>query len=352
MPTKVKVSQKLKDLAEKLSYRQYLILAFIVSCLMGLIFYLSLPGDNKPKEQVAVAPAAGNTVPVVVAKVDIPKQAVIKPNMLKTVDVPENAVPAGAIKNVNDIINRPASVPIQQGDTITDRKFYADPKMAGFIGMIPPDCRAISVGISDVTGIAGFARPGDYVDIMLIKDKSKNGRISGEILLQNVMLLGLNKNANPPKVEGAPNNQGENGQDGKNQEQQQQQKEQEKDKDKKDKKNQDSGVQASGEAMSIATFALTPEEALQLAVALKEGQIYLVLRPLQPKDMFVLNTEYSMASNEETPRPTQSSQPVQPVRPTPSVPAVAASPAPVAPSYQTTVEVIRGVEASNVGVND
>ena len=123
---------------------------------------------------------------VVVAKQDIPQRTVIKENMLKVVDMPQDAVPDGAMRSVSEVVDKLANVPIQQGDILTDKKVITDPKLAGFVGMIPPDCRAISVGISDITGIAGFAKPGDYVDVMIIRKNKGQGNVSGALLLQNV----------------------------------------------------------------------------------------------------------------------------------------------------------------------
>ena len=345
MATKGKISQRLRNMTDKLNYRQLLFLAFLASCLLGVFVYVSLSKagvDEKKPEQAAVQQI--NTKKVVVANQDIPQRAIVRSSMLKIVDVPEEMVPNGAVDDMKEFINRPASVYIQKGDVLTNQKVYTDPKMAGFPGMIPPDCRAFSIGISDVTGVAGFARPGDYVDVMLVKNKSKNGRLSGEILLQNVMLLGINKSANPPKTAvAAP--EGEGASD----------KEKQDKKDKKDKNQQnETNVRASEEAMATATLALTPEESLQLAVAMQEGSIYLTLRPLHPKDMFVLKTDYSMLSTDEpaAPAPQQTAPIVHIQEREASAPAAAAPSAPAAPSYSSTIEVIRGIDASTVGVND
>ncbi len=342
MATKGNFSQRLRSLAEKLNYRQLIFLAFLVSCLLGLFVYVSLNkmgvGAEQP-EQAAVQPI--HTKKVVIANQDIPQRAIVKTSMLKLVQVPEEMVPAGAVEDMDRLIGHPASVPIQKGDVVTESKIYADPKMAGFPGMIPPDCRAFSIGISDITGVAGFARPGDYVDVMLIKNKSKNGRLSGEILLQNVMLLGINKSANPPKTVTPA--------------EQKQKDAEQKDQGKEKKDDQNNGnVQASAESMATATLALTPEESLQLAVAMQEGSIYLTLRPLHPKDMFVLKTDYSMLSGDAV--PASAPAPVTPVAPAKkpenySAPAPVAMPA-SAPSSGSTIEIIRGVDVSNVEVND
>ena len=334
MAAKGKLAQKLRAISEKVTYRQLLILAGVVSCLLGLFVFMLMPGGNKKNEQPAAPPVS--TTKVVVAKQDIPQRAIIKDTMLQVVDVPDNLVPAGALKDMSEALNLPASVMIQQGDVLTDKKVYKDIKMAGFPGMIPPDCRAISVPISDVTGIAGFAKPGDYVDIMIVNGQRSQNRIEGEILMQNVLLLGVNKSANPPSNQvAAPQEEGKDKKD-----------------DKKKENSNNGNVQASGEAMATATLAVTPEEALKLAVAMEQGKIYLVLRPAKPKDMFVLDTDYfQMKERERVEQP--ASQAPQTVVINPNASASAPVPSSVASAPPAhTIEVYRGTDASTVGVDN
>ena len=337
---KSKFSQRLKDAMDKLGYRQYIFLALLMCCLLGVLIYRLLAGVENKQQAEKEPPKPVGTVQIVMAKQDIPQRAVVKESMLKMEDVAENQVPDGAIKDMSKVVNRPASVTIQKGDVLTDKKVYTDLKMAGFTGMIPPDCRAMSIPISDVTGIGGFAKPGDYVDVMVVDEESDKGRITGEIALQNVMLLGINKNANPP-TNAQPAQEEGNGKDGDNEK---------KDKDKK-KKNESAANQASNESMALATLAVTPQEALQLAVAIQKGKVYLTLRPIMPRDMFVLDTEYSMLVKEQPAQPPQTQpQQQQPNVIVREVPRPAASPAPEASSSVShsgnSVEVIRGVKST------
>ena len=60
---------------------------------------------------------------------------------------------------------------------------------------------------------------------------------------------------------------------------------------------------------SIATLALKPDEAMQLISATKLGEIYLMLRPFKPTDMYVDEFEYiatassAVQNSVETPPP-------------------------------------------------
>lgn len=322
----------------KLNQTQLYVLAgafcFFIAC---LTFFL-LPNSEEGKK---VEPMP--TVQVVVAKQDIPQRTVIKESMLKLVDMPQNAVPSGAMQSISEAVDKPANVPIQEGDILTNKKIVTDPRLAGFAGLIPPDCRAISVGISDITGIAGFAKPGDYVDVMIVRNNKQSNNVSGEILLQNVLLLGINKSAETAEVQSNNGNNKDN-------------------KDKKDDKDKAGGnasANASKEGMATATLALTSEEALKLAVESQTGTVYLVLRPVVPDDVFTIDTEYRTVTG-ETPQPAAQqaannapvSAPVASYTPPAAAPSAAvSSPVAQAPALDDGIEVIRGTESKLEGGN-
>lgn len=325
---KVKVTGGLRERLEAITYRQWVIAAMVVSCLMGVLVYLSLSGESTADKKENTAPL----VKIVVAKQDIPERTIIKQEMLKVVEIPADAVPPGAIKEVSEADGAPASVAISQGDIITDKKFYADVRLAGFTGTIPPNCRAVSVAITDITGVAGFAKAGDYVDIMLITGKREDG-LRGEIIMQNVLLLAVNKTG-----EQAANA-----------------KTDDKDKKKDDKKapESDGSIKASGDAMATATLALSLDEAMRVAVASQQGTIYLALRPYKPADLFTLTKTYSVPGEKSAAR--QPSAPAQAAAATPApvrqtTPAPAAQSAKAESSFASTIEVIRGTDRKQEGV--
>lgn len=121
-------------------------------------------------------------------------------------------------------------------------------------------------------------------------------------------------------------------------------------------------MNASQDTMANATLAVTPEEALKLAVAAQNGTIYLVLRPFKPNNMFVVGTEYFQFNDTEKTATApaaaapaaRSSAPVSAPAPAQSytpAPRPAAPVSPSVPSYRNTIEVIRGTDSSTVGVN-
>ena len=350
MANQMKPVERIREFLDKITYRQWVVAAGVVSILLGLMVYLAMSGDD----QKAAEKPQTNLVQVVAAKQDIPERTVVKEDMLKVVEVPSELVPEGAFRDVADAVDHPTSTAIQQGDIMTSRKVYVDIRMAGFTGIIPPDCRAVTIPINDVTGVSGFAHPGDYVDIMIISGTKENG-INGRIILQDVLLLGINRTADLPNTPTGDSSK--------------------KDGDKKDDASAQNvgnvNTKASSDTMATATVALKPADALKLAAASQEGTLYLVLRPFKPRDMYTFDTDYAgvpQGNGQQTAAP---SAPQSAPAPAPSAP----QSAPSAPSYSggsggsgysapsssgssassmpvlgRTIEVIRGVTSTREGV--
>ena len=304
----------------KLTYKQWVALAALASCLLGLLVYMSLSGTESaanegPKTQM---------VKVVVAKQDIPERTVIKDNMLKVVDMPADVVPPEAIQDISEVAGSPASIAIRQGDILTTKKIYTDVRMAGFTGMIPPNCRAVSVAITDITGVSGFAKPGDYVDVMVVSG-SKDSGLRGEVILQNVQLLAINKKGGPA-AENA-----------------------EKDSADSKKNAEETVIKGESDQMATATLALPLDEALKVATASQKGTIYLVLRPVSPTDIFTVNTDYVIPAerNVDTAPKANNPAPVPATAPAPArvqAPAASPQPAPQQAEQGSHMKIIRGTK--------
>lgn len=269
---------KISTFLERMTTKQMLLICGAVALLIFLLIYFTLTRftPEKPKPAAPPAPVAPQTVSVVVAKTSIPERTLIREEMVNLVTIPLNKVPAGAFNRTSDLIGRPTRVPITAGETVTAKKVFANILDMGLSGRIPPECRAITVGISDITGVAGFAQPGDYVDVMLVSSQVENNKVVSEMILQNVLLLAINKQLENNMAPTQPNN-----------------------KDNKDNKDKGKNQNAAGQAKvtgspAMATMALVPEDALKLAAKAQLGQIYLVLRPYRPSNGVSDDTYYSV----------------------------------------------------------
>ena len=72
---------------------------------------------------------------------------------------------------------------------------------------IQPDKLAVSVPINDVTGVSGFVRPGDAVDVLLTRqipgDNASGSDRMTDVVMQAVRVLAIDQVADPSKTEAA-----------------------------------------------------------------------------------------------------------------------------------------------------
>ncbi|MEJ6022093.1 Flp pilus assembly protein CpaB [Ramlibacter sp. PS4R-6] len=145
---------------------------------------------------------------VVVAAVDIELGSRMHPQMLTTVEWPTGSTPPGAFRELKDVQDRVLRVGVLRGDAILDRKLAPAGTQGGLSAVIAPGKRAMTVRVNDVVGVAGFALPGNYVDVMV---NSQQDHARGEApvpvsmtVLEHVLVLAVAQEASrddtKPKV--------------------------------------------------------------------------------------------------------------------------------------------------------
>ncbi len=277
---------KVFDWLSNLRPRQLFLLAGASAIIIFCIMYIGLNHFSKQVplpisigEEVEQVPEV-QMVNVVVAARNIEAKSMIVGSMLATKEVPQDQVPPESVFDPSEIVNKPARVRILKDEIITQPQVYRNIEQSGFVGSIPPDCRAVSIQVNDVTGVAGFAKPGDYVDVLMIESDATKTSATSRLILQNVLLLSINKSMTYDVPPAQP-------------EQQQQQGGGE------GEQPAESTVNPATQAIenpALATLAIRPDEVLQLVSASKIGEIYLMLRPLVPQGDYYTGAEYTMDS--------------------------------------------------------
>jgi len=160
-----------------------LVLAGLAS--WGAYSYLS-------KEAQKSKAAAGQ--PVVVAAADLPIGTKLDATQLKQVNWPTTNIPPGGFQQAQPLEGRIVIRQLSAGDAITEQKLM--PKegasMAGVMSyIIPQGHRAVTVGVNEVAGVAGFVAPNNRVDIILTTPipRGTAGENISKIILQNVTVL-------------------------------------------------------------------------------------------------------------------------------------------------------------------
>ena len=145
----------------------------------------------------------------VVAAVDIELGTKINPQMVTQVDWPSGSVPTGAFKDPKELQDRVMKISVQRGEAILERKLAPAGTTGGLSAVIAEGKRAMTVRVNDVVGVAGFALPGNYVDVMLNTQQERGGAqgANNEIsltVLEHVLVLAIAQEASrddtKPKV--------------------------------------------------------------------------------------------------------------------------------------------------------
>jgi len=229
----------------KISGKGLLAVALALSLATSLLVYQYLQGTTNKTIK--------DGVPVVTAKVDIPAKSPIKAEMLQTVMMPVEYVQTGTVGDAQSIVGMMAREKIMAGEAVTARRLLMEGKSSGFTGLIPRDKRAVSVAVSEVSGVAGFVKAGDYVDVVVTFDGATVGDNASAIVLQNILVLAANRESEASGEEGS--------------------------------KNKPEVAKA-----TTVTLAVAPQDAARLALSEDKGKVRLALRPYQPAEEFALVT--------------------------------------------------------------
>lgn len=132
---------------------------------------------------------------VVVAAVDIEMGSKINPQMLTTTDWPSGSVPPGAFIDIKDVQDRVVKVSVLRGDAVLERKLAPVGTQGGLSAVIAEGKRAMTVRVNDVVGVAGFALPGNYVDVMVNaqqdKGKGEESKQISKTVLEHILVLAV-----------------------------------------------------------------------------------------------------------------------------------------------------------------
>ena len=246
---------------------------------------------------------------IAVAAVDVEIGAKLVPEMLRMVTWPAGNEPPGAFGEVVALDGRVVKTSLTRGEPILEGKLAPAGTKGGLSAVVAEGRRAMTVRVNDVIGVAGFALPGNYVDIMVNtqNEGSKRGeqdKSISKIVLERILVLAIAQEASrdetKPKV------------------------------------------------VNAVTLEVTPDQAENLDLARSVGTLSLVLRnQVDPKPGSTEGATKATMLREQHPTPAASAPNMAPAK-RPAAPArrVAVA-APTPPTSSNCVEVIRGTVKSS-----
>jgi len=141
---------------------------------------------------------------VVVAAADVDLGTQLTPQLLQVVDWPKESVPKGAYSDTSKLLEQqgqPARVlriSVVKGEPIVETKLAPPGATGGLASIIERGKRAMTVSVNEIVGVAGFALPGNYVDILVSTQDDKAKEVSKQIskmVLEQVLVLAVAQEA-------------------------------------------------------------------------------------------------------------------------------------------------------------
>ena len=166
--------------------KKLVLIALVISIITGFAVYnyaKSLENRNEVK-----------TGTVVVAIRNIPKNTVMKPEMVSLKKLPSEAIHALAVKNISDLKGRIAKENIQADEQILFPRLNDLDKSNDILSYsIPQNYRAITIKTDEISGVAGFVSKGDRIDIMadMIVGSGTEKKVVSMMIVENVEVLEL-----------------------------------------------------------------------------------------------------------------------------------------------------------------
>ena len=274
------------QLSETLRRRLPILFALVMGVLAVVLMQQYLAGQQRliAQERARLMKDYRAPVDVLVVSKDLPPNVLLEAKYLEIATVPEKFVQPYAARSPRDVLGLVTAAPMAKGEQVLMNKLRRPdevPSESTLAGLTPEGKRAVTIGVDAMTGVGGFVRPGDAVDILwtLKLPAAGGGPQDGQVvmltLFQKVSVLAVGG-----QMVGRP---------------------------------------AAGEGQQAprdytVTLALTPQETAFLLFAREQGRIQLSLRPKQGKEQEVSVPPTNINTLLEAKLGIKSSPPQKPVR--------------------------------------
>lgn len=216
---------------------------FIIALAFGLIavglvyFYVQKVQDEAGSTDIEMAR-------VVRAKEYIPRDTTITDRMIEEIEIPEEFVTPDHVTELDEIVGKVSVTVIYETQTLMAQMFEEETQLENLSRQLDEGERAVTVGISEISGLGGNLKPGNSVDVLVsILDNDEVGVASTFTILRNIDVMAVGQDIGFEDDE-----------------------------------------EATGSISKSVTLRVEPEEAQLLALATEVGSIRLVLR--HPDDQF------------------------------------------------------------------
>jgi len=144
-----------------------------------------------------------DVVKVVIAARDLPMGTKLQPSMVQVISWPVDAAVQEPLGSIDLVADRVINGPVWRGEPILKSKLAAAGEKGGLSAVLTAGKRAVTVKVNEIVGVAGFALPGNFVDVMVHAPDGENNPVS-KIVLERIQVLAVAQdvaiNENKPRV--------------------------------------------------------------------------------------------------------------------------------------------------------
>ena len=120
----------------------------------------------------------GSTLQVLVAARDLQMGTRLMPDMMTTLAWPKAASLKDPLIRMDQAVGRVIRIPVLRGEPFLMNKLAPIGDKGGLSSVLSEGQRAVTVKVNEIVGVAGFALPGNYVDVMVNTPDQMNQPVS------------------------------------------------------------------------------------------------------------------------------------------------------------------------------
>ncbi len=141
-------------------------------------------------------------VTVVAASMRIPYGTKLESRHVKMMEVPEDVVPPGAIRDFKEVDGQIVKGDILDGEILLQERVAGAGTGSALAALVAPNKRAVTVRVNDVIGVAGFLLPGNFVDVLGTRmENVATHRAITETIIHLVKVLAVDQTVSTDKNE-------------------------------------------------------------------------------------------------------------------------------------------------------
>lgn len=154
--------------------RSRIVLLFVLAllCAAGAA-YLVLKKVQQMEQPAAAAPAAPQTQPILIATRNLPTGTVIAQADVRVMEWPAQSWPIGGMAPDSIVFGETVvKLPIAQNTPIIDSQIAQKGLGGSLAYVLPPGRVATTIGVTEISGVAGHVGPGNFVDVLFTHEGS------------------------------------------------------------------------------------------------------------------------------------------------------------------------------------